>query len=73
MTFNGGFTWSTIYNQPTGQFYRIDVDDRFPYRVYGTQQDNTSMAVPSSAPWGAISLVDCSYPGTGESVTKVRR
>lgn len=67
VTFNGGHTWSSIYNQMTGQFYRIDVDDRFPYRVYGTQQDNTSIAVPSSAVWGAISLVDCSYPGTGES------
>lgn len=67
VTFNGGYTWSTIYNQPTGQFYRIDVDDRFPYRVYGTQQDNTSIAVPNMAVWGAISLGDCSYPGTGES------
>ncbi len=67
VTFNGGYTWSSIYNQMTGQFYRIDVDDRFPYRVYGTQQDNTSIAVPSSAVWGAISLVDATYPGTGES------
>jgi len=67
VTFNGGYTWSTIYNQPTGQFYRIDVDDRYPYRVYGTQQDNTSIAVPNMAVWGAISLGDCSYPGTGES------
>ena len=67
VTFNGGYTWTTIYNQPTGQFYRIDVDDRFPYRVYGTQQDNTSIAVPNMAVWGAISLGDCTYPGTGES------
>ena len=67
VTFNAGYTWTSIYNQPTGQFYRIDVDDRFPYRVYGTQQDNTSIAVPSSAVWGAISLLDCTYPGTGES------
>jgi len=67
VTFNGGYTWSTIYNQPTGQFYRIDTDTRFPYRVYGTQQDNTSIAVPNMAVWGAISLGDCTYPGTGES------
>ena len=64
---NGGTTWSSIYNQPTAQFYRIDVDNRHPYRVYGTQQDNTAVAVPSSAIWGAIALGDCSYPGTGES------
>jgi len=64
---NGGTTWSSIYNQPTAQIYRIDTDDRHPYRVYGTQQDNTAVAVPSSTVWGAITLGDCSYPGTGES------
>jgi photosystem II stability/assembly factor-like uncharacterized protein len=67
VSFNGGTTWSSIYNQPTAQFYRIDVDDRYPYRVYGTQQDNTAIAVPSATVWGAITLGDCSYPGTGES------
>ena len=67
VSFNGGLTWSSIYNQPTAQFYRIDVDNRFPYRVYATQQDNTSIAVPSASYSGAITLGDCSYPGTGES------
>ena len=67
VSYNGGVTWSSIYNQPTAQFYRIDTDNRHPYRVYGTQQDNTSAAVPSSTIWGAITLGDCSYPGTGES------
>jgi photosystem II stability/assembly factor-like uncharacterized protein len=67
VSFNGGITWSSIYNQPTAQFYRIDIDSRHPYRVYGTQQDNTSIAVPSATYWGAITLGDCSYPGTGES------
>ncbi|HEY2615718.1 MAG TPA: glycosyl hydrolase [Acetobacteraceae bacterium] len=67
VSFNGGITWSSIYNQPTAQFYRIDVDNRYPYHVYATQQDNTSIAVPSAAYWGAITLGDCSYPGTGES------
>jgi len=67
VSFNGGHTWSSIYNQPTGQFYRIDTDSRYPYRVYGTQQDNTSIAVPSATVWGAITLGDCTYPGTGES------
>ena len=64
---NGGLAWSSIYNQPTAQFYRMDIDDRYPYRVYATQQDNTSIAVPSAAVWGAITLGDCTYPGTGES------
>ena len=67
VSFNGGVTWSSIYNQPTAQFYRIDIDNRYPYCVYGTQQDNTSIAVPSATQWGAITLGDCSYPGTGES------
>jgi len=67
VSYNGGTTWSSIYNQPTAQFYRIDTDNRHPYRVYGTQQDNTCAAVPSSTIWGAITLGDCSYPGTGES------
>lgn len=67
VSFNGGTTWSSIYNQPTAQFYRIDTDSRYPYRVFGTQQDNTSIAVPSASYWGAITLGDCSYPGTGES------
>ena len=38
VSFNGGLTWSSIYNQPTAQFYRIDTDNRYPYRVYGTQR-----------------------------------
>jgi hypothetical protein len=67
VSFNGGATWSSIYNQSTAQFYRIDMDDRYPYRVYGTQQDNTTIAVPSATAWGAITLGDCTYPGTGES------
>jgi len=64
---NGGETWSTIYNQPTSQFYRIDTDTQYPYRVYGTQQDNSAISVPSATAWGAITLGDCTYPGTGES------
>ncbi|MBV8412875.1 MAG: glycosyl hydrolase [Alphaproteobacteria bacterium] len=67
ISFNAGATWSTIYNQKTAQFYRIDIDNQYPYRVYGTQQDNTSISVPSASEWGVITLADCSYPGTGES------
>jgi photosystem II stability/assembly factor-like uncharacterized protein len=67
VSFNGGESWSNIYNQLTAQFYRLDVDNQFPYRVYGTQQDNTTISVPSASEWGAITLGDCTYPGTGES------
>ena len=67
VSFNGGDTWTTVYNQKTAQFYRIAVDDNYPYFVYGTQQDNTAIAVPSAAVWGAITLGDCFYPGSGES------
>ncbi len=50
---NGGKTWSTQLNQPTGEIYQIAVDDQHPYWVYGGQQDNYStIAVPSMAPHG---------------------
>ncbi len=44
---DGGASWSTWYNQPTGQFYHVITDNRFPYWVYGTQQDSGAMALPS--------------------------
>jgi photosystem II stability/assembly factor-like uncharacterized protein len=44
---NGGQTWSSWFNQPTGQFYHVIADNRFPYRVYGAQQDSGAAGVPS--------------------------
>jgi photosystem II stability/assembly factor-like uncharacterized protein len=44
---NYGETWSTQSNMPTAQFYRINTDNQFPYRIYGGQQDNTSVAISS--------------------------
>ncbi|MBI1777915.1 MAG: glycosyl hydrolase [Proteobacteria bacterium] len=67
VSFNGGRSWSSIYNQKTAQFYRMDIDNQHPYRVYATQQDNTSISVPSASEWSVITLGDCTYPGTGES------
>ena len=67
VSFNGGDSWSTIYNQPTAQFYHLDTDSNFPYRVYGTQQDNTAMSVPSRSHKGAIPYSDCYPVGTSES------
>ena len=47
ITFNKGKSWSTQSNMPTAQFYRINVDNQFPYRIYGGQQDNTSVSIAS--------------------------
>src|SRR5690348_17602681 len=44
---DGGRTWSTQYNQPTAEIYQVAVDNQYPYRVYGAQQDNTTLIVPS--------------------------
>ena len=47
VTLNGGRTWSSWYNQSTAQIYRVSTDSRFPYWVYGSQQDSGGAAVPS--------------------------
>jgi photosystem II stability/assembly factor-like uncharacterized protein len=47
VTLNGGFSWSTQENQPTAEIYQVAVDDQYPYRVYGAQQDNSTLIVPS--------------------------
>ncbi|MCL6596301.1 MAG: glycosyl hydrolase [Firmicutes bacterium] len=47
ISLDGGRTWSSIYNQPTAEIYHVAVDTRFPYRVYGSQQDNTTISLPS--------------------------
>ncbi len=67
VSLNGGATWSSIYNQPTAQFYHVAVDNRAPYYVYGTQQDNTSIAVPSRSQNIAITGNETYVAGTGES------
>ena len=67
VSFNGGESWSTIYNQPTAQFYHVATDSQFPYRVYGTQQDNSAISVPSRSYKGAILWHDCYPVGSSES------
>ncbi|MDH3301515.1 MAG: glycosyl hydrolase [Acidimicrobiia bacterium] len=67
VSLNAGASWSSIYNQLTAQFYHVAVDDQYPYMVYGTQQDNSSIAVPSRTGRGAINWADCHVAGTGES------
>jgi photosystem II stability/assembly factor-like uncharacterized protein len=67
ITFDGGRSWSTLMNQPTGQFYRVITDNRFPYWVYGSQQDWGSVAIPSGVPGDAIEAGDWHSVGGGES------
>ncbi|MCB0072666.1 MAG: extracellular solute-binding protein, partial [Caldilineaceae bacterium] len=67
VTVNGGFTWSSIFNQPTSQFYHLAVDNKEPYNVYGTQQDNSSIATPSANNHASISWQHVWIAGTGES------
>lgn len=52
VSFNAGGSWSSISNQPTAQFYRVNVDNRFPYHVYGGQQDNSAIAIASRGQGG---------------------
>ncbi len=67
VTFDGGKTWSSIYNQPTAQFYRIVTDNQDPYRLYAGQQDNTTVSIASYAWDGGIGTDDYYAVGGGES------
>ncbi len=58
VSLNGGETWSSWYNQPTGQMYHVATDNRFPFRIYGPQQDNGSVEVSSRGPFGDINFMD---------------
>lgn len=67
VSFNGGETWSTQMNQPTGQFYRVETDDLFPYRIYSAQQDSTTVRIPSRTLDGGIGEAEWRPVGGGES------
>ena len=67
ISFSGGGSWSTLYNQPTAQFYHVTTDTRFAYRVYGSQQDNTTCCIPSRTGKGAITTGDWYPVGGGEN------
>jgi len=58
VTFDGGESWSTLDNQPTAQFYHVIADDRFPYYVYGAQQDNSTVAIASRSGEAGIGARD---------------
>ena len=64
---NGGDSWSTLYNQPTAQMYHVTTDTQQPYRIYGSQQDNSAISLPSMSTRGGITQQDWYEPGGGES------
>jgi photosystem II stability/assembly factor-like uncharacterized protein len=75
VTHNGGETWSTQFNQATTELYTVDVDDQYPYWLYAGQQDNgTTIAVPSRAPYGVQSvdawLIETGGCETGPAIPK---
>jgi photosystem II stability/assembly factor-like uncharacterized protein len=47
VSLNAGISWSTLLNQPTAELYRVVTDERFPYRLYAAQQDNSTISLPS--------------------------
>ena len=55
---DGGAIWSTYHNQPTAQFYRVTTDNHFPYRIYGAQQDNSTVRIYNRTGGGGISDAD---------------
>lgn len=69
VTYNGGETWSTLMNQPTGQFYRVITDNQYPYRLYSGQQDNTTIAINSSSQDQGIGRMHWNELRAGESST----
>jgi photosystem II stability/assembly factor-like uncharacterized protein len=69
ISYNGGRSWTTLMNQPTAQIYRVNADNQFPYRIYGGQQDNTSVIISSNTngpgisekDWQAGAGCECAY------------
>ncbi len=58
VSFDGGDHWSTYHNQPTAQFYRVTTDNHFPYRIYGAQQDNSTVRIAHRTSGGGIGEED---------------
>ena len=67
VTFDGGETWSSLMNQPTAQMYRVTTDNLDPFRIYGGQQDNSTVAIASESHSGGIGIDDYFAVGGGES------
>ncbi len=67
ISYDGGETWSTYYNQPTAQYYRVTTDNAFPYRIYVAQQDNSTIRVKHRSDGYSISEDDWEPTAGGES------
>jgi hypothetical protein len=65
ISLDGGRTWSSWYNQPTAQFYHVATDDRFPYWIYGAQQDSGAAATPSRTDYASITQRDWNEIASG--------
>lgn len=67
ISYDGGQNWSTYHNQPTGQFYRVITDNHFPYRIYGAQQDNSTVRIYHRTDGSSIGDHDWEETAGGES------
>ncbi len=67
ISFDGGESWSSIHNQPTAELYHVTTDNHWPYRVYGAQQDNTTICVPSRSAYPALDKREWYAVGGAES------
>jgi photosystem II stability/assembly factor-like uncharacterized protein len=67
VTVDGGNNWSTYHNQPTAQFYRVTTDNHFPFRIYGAQQDNSTVRILHRSEEGSIGRYDWEPTAGGES------
>jgi photosystem II stability/assembly factor-like uncharacterized protein len=63
---DGGSSWSSWYNQPTGQLYHLATDNRFPYWIYAGQQDSGTVAITSRSDYGLIGAGDWHPVGAEE-------
>ena len=67
ISFDAGENWTTYHNQPTSQFYRVTTDNHFPYRIYGAQQDNSTVRISHRTDGRFISERDWESTAGGES------
>ncbi len=67
VSFDGGANWTTYHNQPTAQFYRVTTDNHFPYRIYGAQQDNSTIRIAHRTTGNSIGARDWEPTAGGES------
>lgn len=73
ISYDGGHSWSSVFNQPTAELYHVRGDSRVPYRVYTAQQDSSTLSMPSRSDRGPISEMDWYDVGGGESAHIVVR